>query len=468
MLILLASTVFARIPEAVMSSWFDCTPAPPEQLELLYSCQSACAKTDGCQALSLSANSTCQLHEPQGAVVCRTAGASVNESALVRDRHLIAASDRVAPLPRGQAYRYFSVVDDGSRATVMARSGTYPDASPPEHIVWWPAGGPELDRVSSPSLELKGTPLHGLRWMSHNFATLFTNGSFHVCGGRSKDRKTGISCIVGESVEGSLRGDFRFVAGPLMTLEQPGCRDNVFGGCEFDGKSAIVLHPRSLKLLFYVRMNTGKGRRFLQVASAPSIDGPFSPLQPVRIDGWDDCDTLRVSSYFAAIHQNPADGDTLLGVFPVNYDTNEDEPTDSKGHVCYTALAVSCDGVHFSRLHAVLHNTCTLHGRLNDLPVDGLVVRGDLVYFYVHRSMPTGYHIKEAHFAPALVRHTIHLDALRRWTAHFKAQLPSCPSADIPAPPRDESDAIFVKGRSDPDYFGAGCSTMPSSSLNKA
>ena len=55
----------------------------------------------------------------------------------------------------------------------------------------------------------------------------------------------------------------------------------------------------------------------------------------------------------------------------------------------FVALAFSCDGARFSALAPLLNGTRGARlGRAPDQPVDGVVRRGDTVFFYVHRDVP--------------------------------------------------------------------------------
>ena len=85
--------------------------------------------------------------------------------------------------------------------------------------------------------------------------------------------------------------------------------------------------------------------------------------------------------YFGAVNVNPADSSTVVGAFPVQL-----------GESAAVAVAVSCDGVHFSPLTTVLKGRVSFGGRTSDHPVDGLIRRGDAVFLYIRGAdvSPTG------------------------------------------------------------------------------
>ena len=97
--------------------------------------------------------------------------------------------------------------------------------------------------------------------------------------------------------------------------------------------------------------------------------------------------------YYAAVSRNPADPRTLLGLFPVREDPGGSSRRARRGgraSECYLAIAASCDGVRFGPPQKLVDLGCAGDkGRVRDYPADGLVARGDFVYFYVHRDMAT-------------------------------------------------------------------------------
>ena len=94
---------------------------------------------------------------------------------------------------------------------------------------------------------------------------------------------------------------------------------------------------------------------------------------------------------------------------------------------CFIGVSLSCDGVRWTQLHALINSTCT-RGRTHDQPVHGLLYDGETVSFYVHRDVPQ---ISPA--APTrsrLVRYYFSPPALARFTATSKARLSGCLKVD--------------------------------------
>ena len=138
--------------------------------------------------------------------------------------------------------------------------------------------------------------------------------------------------------------------------------------------------------------------------------GPFDLL---RVDGVDDVQGSNV--YFGAVNANPVDpSGSLLGLFPV---------VDAAG-AASVSVAVTCDGRRFSRLERLVNGSSS-NGRSTDHPVDGVVRRGDAVFFYVHRDVPgIARHSSDgASRRSRVVRLSVPVAALRRHTARAKADL---------------------------------------------
>ena len=158
-------------------------------------------------------------------------------------------------------------------------------------------------------------------------------------------------------------------------------------------------------------MNARVGGRFVQVASTPAPGAPFGRFEHVSIVGYGPLEIERGNIYFAAVNTNPADaGRTLLGLFPVLLD----------GRATISA-AVSCDGTRFSSLWPVYNSRAAKQGRTTDHPVDGLVVRGEYAYAYVHRDVPAitpDARPKPGQSPPPsrIVRLTVPLKALKEFT----------------------------------------------------
>ena len=124
----------------------------------------------------------------------------------------------------------------------------------------------------------------------------------------------------------------------------------------------------------------------MQVTSAASPAGPWAPFQLIAFQGrYNWCMASKHNVYSSAVKTNPADDSTLLGVFPfTGPGTGLNSGERPRKYYAHIAVAVSCDGVHFSEPLPVLKVSRDWWGRPNDLPVDGYVVRGDSVLMFVH------------------------------------------------------------------------------------
>ena len=150
----------------------------------------------------------------------------------------------------------------------------------------------------------------------------------------------------------------------------------------------------------------------------PSVDGDAKAATRIsrgdgdakaatRISRGDGDADVRRRRYFAAVNVNPVDDQTVLGIFPVR-----------EGPRAFVAVALSRDGVRFSRFREILKSTAADQGRSTDHPVDGLLVRGDNVFLYAHRDVPPF-----SRGRPRIVRLETTLDELRAYTVKAKAEL---------------------------------------------
>ena len=298
-----------------------------------------------------------------------------------------------------------------------------------------------------------------------------------------------------ESLADAAKGRYRnhgVVLGPM----HPDCIEMRAGlpaeGCEFDGRISVQRFKGRYYLYARANMRREGGGRFVQVTSAASPEGPWAPFQLVAFQGrYDWCMASKNNVYSSAVKTNPADHSTLLGVFPfTGPGTGLNSGERPRRRYAHIALAVSCDGVHFSEPLPVLRVSRDWWGRPNDLPVDGYVLRGDSVYFFVHEvshavtsalrgrhatvatyrvnplsvrtSVRTGYvptlvlscrceHSHRYHHShrchrchpfqnmpftydwphatgrhSRIMKHAVPIARLRRWTDEMKATLPSC------------------------------------------
>lgn len=154
-----------------------------------------------------------------------------------------------------------------------------------------------------------------------------------------------------------------------------------FFACEFDGRVSIAYLNQ--RVFMYVRANTKNqgGGRFVQVTYAASAHGPWSSFQLIHFVGYTPQNIEHGNIYFAAVSSNPVDPSTLVGLFPVHWQTGE----------ATIAMAISCDGyirliilwsfipltlisnvllrINFSELVSILRSSAGLNGRVTDMPV---------------------------------------------------------------------------------------------------
>eukprot|EP00966_Prymnesium_polylepis_P249547 5769527-Prymnesium_polylepis.1 len=136
--------------------------------------------------------------------------------------------------------------------------------------------------------------------------------------------------------------------------------------------------------MLFARLNLHiNGGRFIQAARSVGADlaGPYLPWQKIEVQGYDDGGEGNV--YEANVEMNPIDDETVLGFFPVNLG----EPGVPNGDgIGYIALAVSCDGFHWSEFVPLVWSR-GLEGRMYDHPIDGLHLIDGEVHWCTRRTM---------------------------------------------------------------------------------
>ena len=198
----------------------------------------------------------------------------------------------------------------------------------------------------------------------------------------------GIRLFTADSAAEIHSGRWLSSAGSVIIRgDHPGCieaRSGWNGICQYDGKLSFVRMASAGSVVWHVFARTNLkppgGGRFVQVANASSVQGPYGAFQRIQIDGYDEGGPGNI--YFAAVDNNPLDTETMLGLFPVNLG-NEEEGGNGNGE-SFIALGLSCDGVHWSNLTRLVWTNGQM-GRTWDHPVDGVVLHGDNVYFMVTR-----------------------------------------------------------------------------------
>ena len=306
----------------------------------------------------------------------------------------VAAMKVVTRFPRVAAHRFFSIIQANGEVYLLARTGPWPNASPGERLIAWAAGGAALEGVGREPAYDAAQP-----W-AHNFAAWADGETLFAVGGRGDSAVT-------VSTELGAWGWRRRGARPVSSAHA-GCLDFLpsFKGCEWDGKFSAA-HLGS-QLLLYGRMNTGSSRRWAQV-SVGTRAGRFGTFHPLEIEGMTPCEVRCNSLYTVSVKANPAVPGTLLGLFPF-HDQRAKPPR------CSLGLAVSRDGRRFGRPRQIMETRCLANGRSADLPVDGIVIEGDVVYFYVHRDMPSGSTAVSGAYDPRLVRFEVSLAVLANFT----------------------------------------------------
>ena len=187
-------------------------------------------------------------------------------------------------------------------------------------------------------------------------------------------------------------------------------------GCEFDGRTALVKFRGTYLLYARANMASRGGQRFVQVTSSIDLKG-WRPFQPISIADYRSSDG---DIYFWAVQVNLVRPSTLLAVFPLVH----------RMEGCL-GIALSLDGVRWSRVTPLL--ACASVGeRTLSHPAAPAMVRANdgsrSVWLYVHENvsgasldqyMPIS--LREAHARAAgpsrLVRYTLPMDVLERWTS---------------------------------------------------
>ena len=230
--------------------------------------------------------------------------------------------------------------------------------------------------------------------VAHNFVVRRVGTRFFGMGGTgllsngAEYAGAGIRLFMADSAAEVHSGRWLSSAGSVIIRnDHPGCieaRPQFKGKCEYDGKLSFVRMASAGSVVWHVFARTNLkppgGGRFVQVANASSVQGPYGAFQRIQIDGYDEGGPGNI--YFAAVDNNPLDTETMLGLFPVNLG-NEEEGGNGNGE-SFIALSLSCDGVHWSNLTRLVWSVGQF-GRTWDQPVDGVVLHGDKVYFMVTR-----------------------------------------------------------------------------------
>jgi len=157
------------------------------------------------------------------------------------------------------------------------------------------------------------------------------------------------------------------------------------GCCVFDGKHSLARSLTSYYL--YSRSNLRRhGGRWIQTAKANNLFSKpprWSRFQLIQFLGLDFniVNRTEYNVYYACVNANIVDGGkTVIGLFPVA------DKLDSGA----IRIAVSCDGIHFSRLVLLIKTPKAHNGRTYDMPVDGFVEdrQSGRIFILIHRNVP--------------------------------------------------------------------------------
>lgn len=344
--------------------------------------------------------------------------------------------------------RYLSVLDVDGGVLIAARTGAFPSADGARTALRVEFGClANLGGCSGGPVELFGGVNDAT---AHNAGLFLWRGGLYALGGLYAEgdparlglrlrgpvapTRAGLESLGAAPPRTAMAGDH---AGGIDRRPRTGTY------CEYDGRVSVAVlrgSARAFARANLVRNKTvdgGFGGRHVQVAASADLQA-FDAFRGLAIEqfppGRRACDAPASGDnvYFGAVNANPVDDDTLLGLFPVVRNAPRG------GDDAYVGLGLSCDGVRFSALERLVNSTPASLGRSSDHPADGIVVRGDSVFFFVHRGVPGVFdddHAAAAIAGSRVVRYELSKRALTAFTRRAKATLAGCGSA---APPRGD------------------------------
>ena len=160
------------------------------------------------------------------------------------------------------------------------------------------------------------------------------------------------------------------VWGNVTTCHWPTC------GCRFDSKVSAVAFKGKIWVYVRANMNPKGGGRYVQFAAKATDAKEFGNLELIKIIGLNTID--RVNIYFFAVNNNPVDPNTLIALFPIS-----DETTGRYS----IAMCFSTSGSIWSPAVDLFNSTDAGSGRTLDHPVDGIVLDGEQVLFYIQHGV---------------------------------------------------------------------------------
>lgn len=367
--------------------------------------------------------------------------------------------------------RYLSVLGVGEEVWVAARFGSFPSADG-ENIsarIWTGCDATLRSADGSECVGRDAVEVFRGDATAHNLGFFLDGDELYALGGLFDARdhaRDGVRVVGPVRATRAGLADLDLEATPRTVAlggAHPGGidrRPRTGTFCEYDGRVSAAA-TRSGRLAVYARANLarnatvdgGFGGRRVQAAVGAAGDphAALGPLEAVRVDGYPprrgvapSCEAPPFPGdnvYFAAVNANPVDGESVLGLFPVV--RNEGGADDD----AYVAMAVSCDGLRFSKFLRLVDSTPASLGRGSDHPVDGLLRRGDDVFFFVHRGVLGVFdddHDTERINGSRVVRYSVPAAKLAAYTARAKASLPSCRAAAANRDARSHYDVCWL------------------------
>ena len=190
----------------------------------------------------------------------------------------------------------------------------------------------------------------------------------------------------------------------------------------------------------------------IAISTLDEARGPYSRFRLIEIAGYRGIETSDI--YLAAVHPNPLDALTLIGLFPVSLGGVEIPASAGHGHAAqqpfsgFIGLSISCNGLAWSPLVVLDVSNVTEH-RTWDQPVHGLLIEGDAIHALVHKNVPgiaspldgagvvgEGAHrrgggserrYRRAQHRPSYLQpYVLNRDVLRKLTRAARRHLPGC------------------------------------------
>uniref|UniRef100_A0A7S4B4K5 Sialidase domain-containing protein n=1 Tax=Chrysotila carterae TaxID=13221 RepID=A0A7S4B4K5_CHRCT len=162
-------------------------------------------------------------------------------------------------------------------------------------------------------------------------------------------------------------------------------------GCAFDGRLSVVVRQATRKpqLRLYMpahfyEKRVAKGR-FVQTTYSEDMGTTWKQWQGIQING---IAPFSVDIHHFHVQTNPVHNASLIAIYPIT----------TPPYACI-GLSFSLDGLEFSSPSQLFNSSIgwstedgdlqkQIEWRNEDHPVSGVVLRGDHVWFYIHRAVP--------------------------------------------------------------------------------